>query len=491
MRFGPLPLSEATGAVLAHSMQLRDGKLAKGTVLDAAALARLAAAGIGQVIAARLDATDLPEDAAAERLGVALAPDPAALGLERSAPFTGRLNLYAAGPGLLSVDAGLVGRLNALDEAVTLATLPDATWVAARQMVATVKIIPYAAPGAAVTAGEAVLAAAGPAMRVREAVHRSAGLVLTVTPGMKPTVVDKGAEAVRTRLAALGVTLAAERRVAHETQALAGAMVDCPGDVLLVLTASATSDRADVGPAALAVLGGTLTRFGMPVDPGNLLYLGRADGRPVIGLPGCARSPKLNGADWVLERVVAGVEPSAAEIAAMGVGGLLKEIPARPQPRGGATAAGARRPRVSALLMAAGASRRMGGRDKLVEDAAGRPAIRVAAEALAGSGADEVIVVLAPGNDARRAALEGLAVRVIENPRAAEGMGTSLAAGMAAIDPVADAVLVALADMPDLEARDHARLIAGFDPEEGREIVRAAADDGTPGHPVLFGRRFF
>ena len=73
----------------------------------------------------------------------------------------------------------------------------------------------------------------------------------------------------------------------------------------------------------------------MPVDPGNLLFLGHLGEAPVIGLPGCVRSPALNGADWVLERVACAVPVSAADISAMGVGGLLKEIPTRPQPRAG------------------------------------------------------------------------------------------------------------------------------------------------------------
>ena len=71
----------------------------------------------------------------------------------------------------------------------------------------------------------------------------------------------------------------------------------------------------------------------MPVDPGNLLVLGDLRGQPVIGLPGCARSPALNGADWVLERVACGLDITDDDIAGMGVGGLLKEIPLRPQPR--------------------------------------------------------------------------------------------------------------------------------------------------------------
>ena len=73
----------------------------------------------------------------------------------------------------------------------------------------------------------------------------------------------------------------------------------------------------------------------MPVDPGNLLFLGQSGAQVVIGLPGCARSPALNGADWVLSRIACGLPVSGADIAAMGIGGLLKEIPTRPMPRAG------------------------------------------------------------------------------------------------------------------------------------------------------------
>ena len=99
------------------------------------------------------------------------------------------------------------------------------------------------------------------------------------------------------------------------------------------MTGSATSDLHDVAPEAVRRAGGQVERFGMPVDPGNLLFTGRIGTRPVIGLPGCARSPALNGADWVLERLACGLEVGDDDIAAMGVGGLLKEIPLRPQLR--------------------------------------------------------------------------------------------------------------------------------------------------------------
>lgn len=490
MEFGRIPVSAAAGAILAHSLSHGSLRLKKGRRLSPADVGALVAAGIAEVTVARPGAGDVPEDAAAAAVAAALVPDPVAAGLRLSAPFTGRVNLFAEGAGLLRVDRTAVDRLNAVDPALTLATLPDHARVAPRQMVATVKVIPYAAPAPAVAA--AVAAAAG-AIRLLPFRPMAVSLILTRIEGMKPALLAKGAEVVAARVAALGLDLLPPVTVPHVAEAVAAAIRAAPGGMVLILGASATSDPADTCPQGLVTAGGALIRFGMPVDPGNLLFLGRQAGRPVVGLPGCARSPALNGADFVLERLAAGIAVDSAGIAAMGVGGLLKEIPQRPQPRAGLAPAQVvpGRPRVSALVLAAGASRRMRGADKLLEPVAGLPLLRRVAEAALASQADEVVVVLPPAAEARRAVIEGLGVTPVVAAEAATGMANSIRAGLAALDPAAEAVVLLLADMPEIGAAEIDRVIAGFDPEEGREIVRAVAEDGTPGHPVLFGRRFF
>ncbi|MDJ0827893.1 MAG: molybdopterin-binding protein [Rhodobacter sp.] len=326
MRFGPVPLAEAEGAVLAHSLEAGGTRLRKGRVLEAADLAALAAAGHDTVIVAQLGPEDLGEDAAAGLIAAAMVPDPGAAHLRLTAPSTGRVNVYAEAPGVLVLDVDRIEAANRVDPLITIATLPPFARTRSRGMVATVKIIAY---GIAAEAAEATARAVRDAMRVRPVELKSATLILTDI-GAGP---GKGEAAMRGRLEALGIDLIAAPVVAHRTAPLARAVAEAAGDLVLILTASATSDPGDVGPEAVRAAGGAVTRFGMPVDPGNLLFLGEQGGRPVIGLPGCARSPALNGADWVLERVACGLEVSDQDIAAMGVGGLLKESPARPHPR--------------------------------------------------------------------------------------------------------------------------------------------------------------
>ena len=278
----------------------------------------------------RLDPGDIGEDIAAARLAAALVPDPAAAHLRLSAPQKGRVNLHALGPGIAGIDPEAVLALNLVDPALTLAVLPPFARVAAGTLVGTVKVIAYAVAEEALA--RAAAHAAG-AVRVHPVRLGSAGLILTEAPGQGRDLGAKAERAVRARLMRLGMALAEVVTVAHDSYAIADALSRLPGEIALILTGAATSDAKDVAPEALRLAGGVVTRFGMPVDPGNLLFYGSLGARPVIGLPGCARSPALNGADWVLERIVCGLVPDAAEIAAMGVGGLLKEIPIRPQPR--------------------------------------------------------------------------------------------------------------------------------------------------------------
>lgn len=330
MKFGPVPVAQAEGAILAHSEHLAEHpeprKLAKGTVLTAAHVEAMARSGMAQVVVARLEQGDVHEDAAALRLARAVQGE--ASGFETGSASTGRVNLRAAGPGIVSVAAEAILAANAVDPGITIATVAPWQRLDARGLAATIKIIPYAVRQAHL---EQACAAAAGALRLTPPVLRSASLIETRIGADTPP--GKGRRAMQARLERLGVSLSPRVVVAHDEAALADALRAVPGDLVLILTGSATSDLRDTAPAAVGRAGGRVLHYGMPVDPGNLLFLGEIGARCVIGLPGCARSPALNGADWVLERVICGVPVGPAQIAAMGVGGLLKEIPSRPRPR--------------------------------------------------------------------------------------------------------------------------------------------------------------
>jgi molybdenum cofactor cytidylyltransferase len=321
---------------------------------------------------------------------------------------------------------------------------------------------------------------------------RRVALIQTQLPGMKPSLFDKATAVMNERLAAFGNPPVTDSRVPHDSAALTAAInATKDADLVLVMGASAIADRHDVIPAAIEASGGRITRFGMPVDPGNLLVLGERGGKPIIGLPGCARSPKINGFDWVLQRVLADIPVGNADIAAMGVGGLLGEIPSRPQPRDkrpeDTPIAG--KPTIAAVILAAGRSSRMG-RNKLLLDLDGKPILCHAVDQALGAGLSEVVVVSGHQASKVREALGDRAVKVIEAREHKLGMSASLKAGIRALGPRTDAALVMLGDMPQVSAPLIRRLIAAYNPLEGRSIVVPTVD-GKRGNPVLFDRRYF
>jgi molybdenum cofactor cytidylyltransferase len=473
--FASIPVSHAEGAILAH----RVGAFRKGRVLSRDDVAALAATGLREVTAARLEAADMAEDEAASRIARSCAGADIRIG----AAFTGRANLYATVAGLALVDAAKVDALNALDESITLATVTPFARVTPRQMLATVKIIPFAAPRARVEDAERV----GTILRVAPFAPRRVALISTMLAGAKPGLLDKNRAALEERLNSIGSTIVFERRVAHETAALAAAIGEVKSaDPILIFGASAITDRRDVVPAAIAAAGGTIDAFGMPVDPGNLLLTARLGEVTVVGLPGCARSPKQNGFDFVLWRIAAGLPVGRSEIAAMGVGGLLTEIPTRPQPRDERPA---ELPRIGAVVLAAGLSSRMGSH-KLLEDVGGKTLVRRAVEAALASAAGPVVVVTGNRGAEVRAALEGLNTQFVDNPDFPKGLSTSLRRGINALPEDCDGAVVLLADMPDVSAALIDKLIAAFDPAEERAIC-VAARHGRRGNPVLWARRFF
>jgi molybdenum cofactor cytidylyltransferase len=486
MKFGAMPPREAAGAIAVHSIRKSGMVLKKGTLIGGNEIAALEAATVSEIVVARLEPGDVSEDVAAADIARAVA----GAGVRVDRAFTGRANLFAEHAGVLVVDRAGVDALNDIDPAITFATLAAFAPVVAGKMIATVKIIPFAVPGDARDKAVAAAKAATPIVRVAPFKVRKVGIISTVLPGLADKVIEKTLKVTEERLAPAGAVIVAERRVPHETKALANALdevLKAGAEMVVVFGASAIADTRDVIPAAVEQIGGRIEHFGMPVDPGNLLLVAEANGRPVLGAPGCARSPKENGFDWVLTRLLAGLPLRRSDITGLGVGGLLMEIVTRPQPRAEPEP---EKDRIAGLVLAAGRSTRMGGPNKLLEEINGRPLVRIATEQVLASRAKPVIVVTGHQKDRVERALAGLPVTFVHNPDYAEGLSTSLKTGIAAVPAPADGAIVCLGDMPQVSAALIDRLIAAFEPERGALVVIPTIA-GKRGNPVLWARRFF
>ncbi|MES9935988.1 MAG: molybdopterin-binding/glycosyltransferase family 2 protein [Sedimenticola sp.] len=491
MKYGPTPLDEALGAILAHTLRYSGGILKKGRELTDDDLAGLARAGITEVVAARPEPGDIDENTAASRVAAALTGP----GIRPGATQNGRCSLHASALGLLEIDTGIIDITNQSRTAIVVATLATHEIVGPEQIVATIKVIPYTVPGVAVdTLCEHI--STGGALRVHPYHPLRTGLVLTQVQGGKPTLLDKAETVIAARIESYGSRLSQTRRCQHRTDAVAGAISNLVADgvdLVLILGAASIGDTADVVPAAIEATGGTLEIFGIPVDPGNLLAAGRLGTVPVIGLPGCARSPRLNGTDLVLNRVMAGLDICASDLLGLGVGGLLHDVEERPERReatGKTTPTDAEALKVAAIILAGGSSRRAGPINKLLAPYHGKPLVRHVIEAASAAPLTARIAVTGHEAAVVREALTEEGFQIIHNPRHREGMSTSIKTGIQALPVDTDGAIIMLGDMPDITVDAISRLIAAFEESGGRSIC-VPTFAGRRGNPVLWPRAFF
>lgn len=447
MQFGEVRVEEADGLILAHSLRLPTAMLKKGRLLNAADIALLKQAGLNFITGARLEDNDLGENDAAQAVAGALCGP----GVQSNGAFAGRCNLFATQGGVVVIDRDRLDRLNLVDEAVTVATVPPFVIARPRQMIATIKIIPFGVSCHTVDACAAYASGGGPLISVRPLKALKAALILTTLPGIRDKTLADATAVTRARIEGLGGTVAHEYRCPHDIGALERCLTKALAaehDLVLIIGASATVDRRDVAPSALIRAGGVIDHFGMPVDPGNLLLLGHVGAVPVVTLPGCARSPKPNGLDWVLSRLAAEVPIKPADIMRMGAGGLLKDPGGQViQVWPGISTPNAM-PHAAAIVLAG--------------DGDAAPAVETALAA----GLDPLVVVASTTSDAAEENLPPCDIRLIRND------DNPFAAGLAALPDDVDAALI-FAQGAAISVTTVSHMLKALDPEEGRAIITA------------------
>lgn len=336
MKFAPVPLTEAEGKILGHNIAGADGRrlLRKGKPLTNEDLRKLHALGRSSVYVAEMEPDDVGENDAARRVANAVCGP----GLNISGVTSGRANLLADRQGISRID---VERLTQINECngITLTTLMTHSPVRARQIVATIKIIPYAVPKSIVSAVEGISSGSRPIVRIDALPSRSVGMVLSGAKSLHPRLVADFAP-LRDRIENLGSAVTRTDFVALDDEedetALANMLkqqVSTGMKLILIAGETAIMDAHDIVPRAVERAGGHVESVGAPVDPGNLLMLAYINDVPIVGAPGCARSRKTNIVDWILPRLLVGDRLTRRDIVELGHGGLLQDVRERGMPR--------------------------------------------------------------------------------------------------------------------------------------------------------------
>ena len=490
MKFGSVPIKKAKGSILAHSTRLPNRVLKKGHVLSEDDVILFIQQGIKDVIVAQLEPNDVAENDAATLITSKLYAD----NIIASDAFTGRCNLVADARGLLLVDQERLNKINLIDESVTVATSEAYGITSVGQLVATIKIIPFSVKKSVLTSVNKAIGNK-PLISISRFNKKAIGLIMTRLPGMKENILDKTLKVAEGRITEFNSQITKEIRCEHRQSDVANAIEvmkknDC--DIILIFGASAVVDRADILPSAVTEVGGKVEHFGMPVDPGNLLFIGNVEEIAIIGMPGCARSPKLNGFDWVLWRLLANVPVTGRDIMLMGNGGLLKEINERGQLRqfDNPKVTEAKEPKIGGLLLAAGSSRRMGKENKLLQEINGTKMVVHVAEQIRNSKISEVLIVTGYEAEKVEASLKNLGYKFVYNSKHVEGLSSSLKLGLDSISKDIDGVIICLGDMPLIKSQHIDSIIRAFDPTEGRSIC-VPIHGRKRGNPVLWGKEYF
>lgn len=335
MRFEAVLISHAEGHILGHNVADGNGRrvLRKGRRITGQDIDLLRTLGHETVYVALLGAGDVDEDTAAGRIAHQVAGE----GIRLSQAATGRANLFAGLMGVIQMDVAHLLRLNQLP-GVTLATLPQHAVAAKGRIMATLKVIPYALPEEVVCQAEEI--ASLPLISLKPLAPKRVGLILSGSSAVELRVTRSFESSLSARVSQLNSTVDLVRYVPLETEAdelrLATAIGDmiAEGMALIILAGeTAIMDRHDISPRAVERAGGQIACFGAPVDPGNLLMLAYIGLVPILGAPGCVRSPKTNIIDLILPRLLVGEKVTQQDVVELAVGGLLEDVPERPLPR--------------------------------------------------------------------------------------------------------------------------------------------------------------
>ena len=490
MKIEHLDPKESKGSILAQSYNLSERKLSKGTRVSEAIVELLNKENIKTILCAVPHENDLDEDAAAEAISNAI--DRNRLYAEEAS--TGRVNFRTPALGVVRYNRELIKKINLVDESIAFSIVEHNQLLAKNDLIATLKIIPFFVSKIYVEQVVALLSK-HEIFKIHRLEEKKVGFIQTYYAWQKRSIFKATSNVTRSRLDALGCLLEKETLIPHDHESLCSEIkssLDSGTQVLLISGASAITDRSDYIPKAILSVGGEIIQYGLAVDPGNLLLIGKIGGTTVIGMPGCARSPKLNGFDWVLQLLMANIPITKEELADMGAGGLLMEIASRPLPRALSKSVNKREKKIMGVILAAGNSTRMGKDNKLLRNVGDASLVRNTAVEMLNSDVDSCSIVLGYQSDKVAEVIKDLNINLILNPFWQEGQASSLKAALNTLDDTYSDLLIMLGDLPGVKSRHINRVIEEhLLTNNRRSKITIPSFNGKKGNPVIWGRSFF
>ncbi len=478
MYFGEVLIEKSIGNILGHTLNVNGKKLSKGRKISKEDVKILKEFGYRSIICAKSDKNDIHEDVIAKKVGNLFINET----VISEDPHTGRTNLLASKSGLLEINEEAIEKFNSTSEEVTIATLKNYSKVKKGEMIATIKIIPFFVSTKVLNKIKNSILKKS--LYIHSFENKKVGLILTHVGKQNIKLNNISINRIEERLKKFNSSLTEIVTCEHNSETISNyikVLKNKKINIILILGASAIVDIKDKIPEAIISSNGKIIRFGMPVDPGNLLLIGKIKNISVIGLPGCARSPSLNGFDWVLERVIANVTISNKDIYQMGVGGLLKTINKNKKSY--------KKYNIANIILAAGQSKRMKKVNKLLININSKNMIQNIIDTATKSNARDNIIVLGHEKEQIEKFVKKN-ITIVANNEYKNGLSTSLKKGISALPEDCDAAVIILGDMPKISFNLINSLIKNFDPKNNINIV-IPSHKGKRGNPILIGRKFF
>ena len=330
MIFGEFKTESSLNGILSSSLVIYKNKdlikVKKGTIIDRPLINLLLKNNIKSITCAKLDEEDVEENKAVYEISKNIVSNEQS-NLNVQNPRQGRCNIISNIDGLLVFDPDQLFSINSVTDEIGVASLKPYSYIKKNQIIASIKAIPF---GINKKILKKVLNTSNNCFKILPFLKKNVHLIQSHNQNTPKKVLEKTVDITKKRLLSCGVTKILEKKCNHETEILSSEIqksISENADLILVFGASAICDKNDVVPKSLKKNNGKILRLGMPVEPGNLILLGEINNINkkiyFIGMPGCARSPKENGVDWILWRFFCGLGISNDNINYMGNGGLL------------------------------------------------------------------------------------------------------------------------------------------------------------------------